>query len=211
MASSLEKARHHPGGRDPGRAMGAKCLSSSPRTHPQPRRAAYLADAAGRASAWAGSGARMDSDVAGTAPRAASRSGASSLVGSAGKVGGKPSSSTSLTVLPMVNQSFIWSTVSFRSMFPAPFQRRLNRLAEQRELPEAGTGRHEAARTHPAPLQALQSEHASDLRLGLVPRAPPWREACRELGLSAPAPRPGLSRLKRPRVPELPPRCPELM
>lgn len=139
VASSLEKARHHPGGRDQGRAMGAKCLSSSTRTHPRPRRASYLAEAAGRASAWAGSGAGMDSDVAGTAPRAASLSCASSLVGSARKVGGKPSSSTSVTVLPMVNQSFIWSTVSLRSMSTAPFQRRLNGQAGERELPKAGT------------------------------------------------------------------------
>lgn len=43
----------------------------------------------------------------------------SSLATSEGKAGGEPSSSTLVTVLPMVNQSLIWSTVSWRSMLAA--------------------------------------------------------------------------------------------
>lgn len=43
----------------------------------------------------------------------------SSRGASAGKAGGKPRSSTLVTVLPMVNQSFIWSTVSLRNILSA--------------------------------------------------------------------------------------------
>lgn len=128
--------------------------------HPQPRRASYLADAAGRASAWAGSGAGMDADVAGTAPRAAPLSCASSLAVSARKVGGTPSSSTSVTVLPMVNQSFIWSTVSLRSIVTAPFQRCLNGRQSsgncQRRERDV-TARRGRGRTPPAPSPPIRA------------------------------------------------------
>lgn len=88
-------------------------------TLPSPSQAPYLPKAeAGRAGAVATTGPGSWAWTSGASPGAASGRCTSSRAASAGKAGGKPSSSTLVTVLPMVNQSLIWSTVSFRNILP---------------------------------------------------------------------------------------------
>lgn len=135
----------------------------------------YLPGAVGHAGAWTGAWAGAGFG-AGVGSGVASLRCASSLATSAGKAGGEPSSSTSVTVLPMVNQSLIWSTVSLRSMVAACRRRRLNCPTERRELATAGTRRRrDAARTHvrprPAPGPPIRARQCAT---GPAPRARPF-------------------------------------
>lgn len=89
------------------------------RTHPNtpPPPAPYLPKVEdGRAGAVATAGPGSSAWMAGASLGAEAGRSTSSRAASAGMAGGKPSSSTLVTVLPMVNQSLIWSTVSLRNI-----------------------------------------------------------------------------------------------
>ena len=136
-------------------AWGGRAATVPPpgRAHAWP--ASYLLDATGWAWAWA----------AGPKAGAASRRCASSLAASAGKAGGEPSSSTFVTVLPIVNQSLIWSRVSLRSMLPAWRRRLLNcprGAAGTDDVGNATAQRGDGGNAaSPRPARAFQSERAS--------------------------------------------------
>lgn len=84
---------------------------------PQHPRAPYLPKVEdGRAGAVATAGPGSWAWMAGASLGAEAGRSTSSRAASAGMAGGKPSSSTLVTVLPMVNQSLIWSTVSLRNI-----------------------------------------------------------------------------------------------
>lgn len=123
---------------EPGITRAAGPEDAPAGTRPAPSLATHLSAACAGASAWAASDAGVDAEgAAGTTP-------------GAGNLGGEPSSSTSATALPMVNQSFIWSTVSLRSMLAArPVRRELPK--GDRDLTARGEEDEDAPRPAPNP------------------------------------------------------------
>lgn len=122
--SSRGQRQGHAGSGRPRSSLPRPAPAPAPVSPPQPP---YLPGGTSLAWAWAwawaGAGASWPTSLRCASSRATS----------AGRAGGEPSSSTLVTILPMVNQSLIWSRVSLRNMLTGRRPRLFNLGSEKRE------------------------------------------------------------------------------